>query len=412
MYFTELNQSEYETFINKHSSQYTQSIQHFNYRKENNKSVYLLGVKTDSDEVIAAGLFTTAPTLKFFNYAYSHRGPVMDYNNIELVDFFFKSLTLYLRRRGTIFALINPYIIENIRDHHGEILESKDNHIWMNHLEKLGYKHQGFSTGYSELSQARWLSILPLKGRTEEDILNGMDYNTARSIRKSIEMGVKVRDLQEDEFDIFYDLYQMAEKKHQFSLFSKDDIKQFLSTYGDMTHLKVAYLNLDEHLAHLSQEWDKAEAKRQELETAANNAPKSKKKRNVLKDQEIIVNSINKRKREAEQLYEEHGNTLYLASAIFVQTEDEMTYMFSGSNPKFNRYMGNYALQWSMIQYALDQKICRYNFFGITGDFTDEAEDAGVVDFKKGFGGYVEELVGDFIKPVQPLLYKIYQLRK
>lgn len=410
MYFTKLTQDEYASFIKQHSSQYTQTLEHFNYRNAHQQPVVLLGVKDDNEQVITAGLFTMAPIMKFFNYAYSHRGPIMDYHNIELVEYYFKSLTRYFRRQKTIFVLVDPYVVENIRNHHGDILSSKDNSVWMSRLKKLGYHHQGFTTGYSQFSQARWLSILALKGRNEEAILEAMDYTTARSIRKSIEMGVKVRDLSEDEFDIFYDLYRMAEKKHHFSLFSRADLKKFLSTYGCMTHLKVAYLNLDEHLEHLARDWQEAETKRQELQKAVDTAP-SKKKRNILKEQEIIVNSINKRKAEAKALYEEYGKTLYLASAIFVQTDDELTYMYSGSNPKFNRYMGNYALQWNMIRYALDQKICRYNFFGITGDFTPQAEDYGVLDFKKGFGGHIEELIGDFIKPVYPLLYKIYQKR-
>ena len=36
-----------------------------------------------------------------------------------------------------------------------------------------------------------------------------------------------------------------------------------------------------------------------------------------------------------------------------------------------------------MINYAIDHDIDRYNFYGISGHFTDDAEDAGVVKFKK-----------------------------
>ncbi|MBU7084570.1 peptidoglycan bridge formation glycyltransferase FemA/FemB family protein, partial [Staphylococcus aureus] len=44
---------------------------------------------------------------------------------------------------------------------------------------------------------------------------------------------------------------------------------------------------------------------------------------------------------------------------------------------------------------------------GITGVFSDEADDFGVQQFKKGFNAHVEELIGDFIKPVRPILYFI-----
>ena len=74
--------------------------------------------------------------------------------------------------------------------------------------------------------------------------------------------------------------------------------------------------------------------------------------------------------------------------------------------------MGAYRLQWEMIRYAKEHKINRYNFYGITGKFGLDAEDYGVQQFKKGFNTHIEELIGDFIIPVRPLLYKIYNLKQ
>src|SRR5699024_1931404 len=53
-----------------------------------------------------------------------------------------------------------------------------------------------------------------------------------------------------------------------------------------------------------------------------------------------------------------------------------------------------------------------HTFYGITGDFSENAEDFGVQKFKSGFNAHVEEYIGDFIKPVRPILYKIYTLLK
>ena len=66
-----------------------------------------------------------------------------------------------------------------------------------------------------------------------------------------------------------------------------------------------------------------------------------------------------------------------------------------------------YKLQWEMIKFAKDHNIDSYNFYGITGDFSEDAEDYGVQQFKKGFNAHVHEYVGDFIKPINPLAYKI-----
>ena len=45
-------------------------------------------------------------------------------------------------------------------------------------------------------------------------------------------------------------------------------------------------------------------------------------------------------------------------------------------------FAGSYV-QWKMINYAIEHGINRYNFYGISGDFSEDAEDAGVVKFKK-----------------------------
>ena len=45
--------------------------------------------------------------------------------------------------------------------------------------------------------------------------------------------------------------------------------------------------------------------------------------------------------------------------------------------------MGAYRLQWDMIQFAKEHNIDRYNFYGVTGDFSENAEDAGVQNLKK-----------------------------
>ena len=66
-----------------------------------------------------------------------------------------------------------------------------------------------------------------------------------------------------------------------------------------------------------------------------------------------------------------------------------------------------------MIKFAKEHDINRYNFYGITGDFSEDAEDAGVQKFKEGFNADVYEYIGDFVKPIKPIFYKLKRnLRK
>ncbi|MEJ7307179.1 peptidoglycan bridge formation glycyltransferase FemA/FemB family protein, partial [Staphylococcus epidermidis] len=74
----------------------------------------------------------------------------------------------------------------------------------------------GYTVGYDMMSQIRWLSVLDLKGKSEDQLMKEMDYQTRRNIKKTYEMGVKVRTLSIEETGTFFDLFRMAEEKHGF----------------------------------------------------------------------------------------------------------------------------------------------------------------------------------------------------
>lgn len=162
MKFTKLNINEYRSFVEQQFSHYTQSMDLYDYRINRAGGVHIVGVK-ENGNVVAACLLTDARIFKVFKYFYTHRGPVMDFTNLALVEFFFKKLTHYVSMRRGVFILVDPYVLENIRSADGEIIEHFNNKQWFKVMNKLGYQHQGFTTGYSAMSQIRWHSILDLK---------------------------------------------------------------------------------------------------------------------------------------------------------------------------------------------------------------------------------------------------------
>ncbi len=99
------------------------------------------------------------------------------------------------------------------------------------------------------------------------------------------------------------------------------------------------------------------------------------------------------------------GKTTPLTAAMFVNDGHEIVYLYSGSVRQYQKLGGAHLLQWHMIQEALDSGCKRYNFYGVK-----PVEGNGVYNFKQGFRGHVEELLGTFILPIG-LLGKIYTSR-
>ena len=72
--------------------------------------------------------------------------------------------------------------------------------------------------------------------------------------------------------------------------------------------------------------------------------------------------------------------------------------------------MAQYKLQMDMINEAIKRKIKVYDFGGISGNFTPGTENYGVYEFKRGFGGYVVEYIGEFDLTLSKLGYGIYNI--
>ena len=100
---------------------------------------------------------------------------------------------------------------------------------------------------------------------------------------------------------------------------------------------------------------------------------------------------------------------------MFILTKPEVIYLSSGNYDEFMNFNAQYLIQWEMIKYAVNNKYDRYNFYGISGNFDKNDKDYGIYEFKTGFNGYVEELIGEYAYPTSFVYYimkLIHKIRK
>ncbi|REB90518.1 peptidoglycan bridge formation glycyltransferase FemA/FemB family protein, partial [Staphylococcus pseudintermedius] len=83
-------------------------------------------------------------------------------------------------------------------------------------------------------------------------------------------------------------------------------------------------------------------------------------------------------------------------------------YFSVGSREKYKHFMVPYAMHSFMINYCFAHGYERYNFYGVSGDFTESSDDYVVYRFKRGFGVQIDELVGDFYKPIHKVKYFVF----
>lgn len=92
-----------------------------------------------------------------------------------------------------------------------------------------------------------------------------------------------------------------------------------------------------------------------------------------------------------------------IAASFFLQYRDEMVYLAGGYEEEASMLRASCAIQWYMIRKAMERGCTRYNFYGISGCYQPWEEGYGVYRFKRGFNAGIEEYIGNFILPINPL---------
>lgn len=400
MKFEELTEKEYNSFFEKHKLSTFFQSSHFNPidEMEGWKIVYL-GVKKDKKVIAASRFKYIAPHFNKYIY-YAPRGILMDYNDKKLVEFFTNNLKKYIKNNGGYVLHIDPPIIHKERNIDGNIVESGiDNSNIIEYLKTIGFKHDGFTRCYDYTKQVRWSFELPVKGKTEEEILKEMNGNTRRAIQKAEHLGVKIKELKRDELNIFKDIMDSTSERREFKDKSLKHYETMYDSFYDNGETKflLAYVDLKNTLKILNNDLF-------ELVKSKSNA-EAHKKESKLKELNSQIDNMEKRIKEIEQIKKEKGDTIYLASAMFMISKRDILYYHSGSYKEYMNFFGQYLIQWEMIKETIKLNKECYNFYGIKGVFDKDDDDYGVYLFKRGFNGHVIEYIGDFYLPITNYYY-------
>lgn len=373
-----------------------------------------VGIK-DKGEIIAAAFLTSIPQLRgLYRYYYAQGGLLIDYTQPKLVEYMIRHIKRYCRKRRGLYVRIDPnvYLVE--RDIDGcPIEDGFDNHYMIENMKKMGCLYCGEVTKLDDISQPRWQFVLDLKNKTKQQILKEMDQQTRWSINKTLKFGIEVKFFTKQKLPVFKQIMKHTSQRRGFEDHELSYYEDMMEAYGDKIRIPYAELDAVKYEKKMQEQLKQAEQDLAEVNQLLEQQPNSKK---FTKRQKVCVEAVEtalKRLQEAKDLKQQYPEPIILATALYLFGDDrEMLYLFSGAYEEFMHFNGPYAIQWAMIQMALEMGFERYNFYGISGNFSEDADDYGVYLFKKGFNGRVEERVGDFILPVSNLTFKFYNRLK
>lgn len=415
MIFCELTREEYNAFQKGHKyKHFLNDIMTLDLENLQGYTCQLVGVK-EGNEILAATLLIRFPIVRGkFHFYYAPRGFLVDYDNEDLFHFFTKELKKYAKKKKALYVLVDPYLQYQERDADGNLVEGGYNHHhFIQLMGQNGYEHQGFELGFGKNFQDfRWTYVMPLEGLDKDILWKNLHQQTRWSINRTLKYQIQVKELNVDELSVFDDIMKDTAKRRNFPArdisFYQNQVKAY------QKHLKVvlAYLDTNIYRDSLIRELNHEEEELKFVENELKKVPGSKKYTKKLKVEKEAIDLYHKKIDEVNKLEAEYGTFIPLAASEFINYGDEIIYLISGAYEEFRNFYASYAIQWYMIQKAIDEGKSFYNFYGITGNFDENSVDYGVYSFKRGFPGYCEELVGDFVLPVRSTIYGLLNLVK
>lgn len=404
MEFLILNEQEYYEFWKNHPQKtFLSTIEIGKLREKNNWQVHYVGIKDNNKICGAAMLLSKKKKLNTYEF-YSPRGILIDYNNQKYLNFFIKELTKYLKKHKAYSLRIDPYIIKKERDIDGNIVENGlDNNQVITNLEKLGFKKKKVN----DTEQVTWMFSLDLTNKTEEDLLKDMRASTRNKIHKVEKSGIKLKELPKDELDKFIGIVDKTAKRKNFKSKSKAYYEEMYNLFSTKNEIKyyITELNLAEYVERLTTELNEKQLK------LTNGNLNDKKKDILIKE----IASLNSKINEAKAIRTKTNNDIItLSGSMFILVYPEIIYLAGGNDEDYLKFNSQYLIQWELIKYGLNHSFKKHNFYGIPENINKHPDNYGIYEFKKGFNGTVEELIGEYELPINPIyyLYKLFHKLK
>lgn len=424
--FREVDREEFDKFSARHpEGNFQQTSKMGDVHAADGAEVSFLGVEEDG-RLVAATEFEVHRS-RLSTFAEIHNGPLCDFHDAELTKFLFSNLRNRAKQAGCAQLEITPEAPYRYHATDGSDLPNPDSdEPWpdgvpkglptgadnegLSNIVACGFKHEGFDHVYNAVP--RWRYLKDLKGIHDTDeLMASFLKNTRRNIRIAEHSFVTVKSCEREELETLHKLCQMSSDKQGFENRSLDYFELVYDGLGNDAELLIAYMDTAAYLRDRKDRHDRFVKDASRIEQQAKEMPSSKKVQRRLADaREKCVSSVD-RIREAQELVDADGTCVPVAGAMFVWGPKERVYLFSGSNPHYDRYCGATAIQYRAISDTVARGLPRYNFYGINGVFGDPRDPGhGLLEFKQGFGGYIEEMMGSFTMPIKPITYAAKQL--
>ena len=356
-----------------------------------------LGVYQDH-KLVAVASILIQPLPLGFTMLYIPRGPIMDYQNSELVVFMLQSIKTYAKSKRAVFAKFDPSLFLRKGLIGQETSDQEATLAIIQSLKECGVEWVGRTEDMGETIQPRFQANIYKEYFTEDQL----SKSTKQAIRTTRNKGVEVIFGGTELLDEFAALMKKTEARKGIHLRGRDYYEKLLTTYAGQSYITLSRINLAQRLASLKEQLEKnqAEASRFNEKTKPGKIDNNRQEKERLEEEIQFLHQELKAGQEIVSL----SGTLTLE---FGGTSENV---YAGMDENFRRYQPAILTWYETAQHAFDHGATWQNMGGVENQL-----DGGLYHFKSKFNPMIEEFVGEFNLPTSmlyPLVNKAYQLRK
>ncbi len=356
-----------------------------------------LGVYQDH-KLVAVASILIQPLPLGFTMLYIPRGPIMDYQNSELVAFMLQSIKTYAKSKRAVFAKFDPSLFLRKGLIAQEVKDQEATLAIIQSLKECGVEWVGRTEDMGETIQPRFQANIYKEYFTEDQL----SKSTKQAIRTARNKGVEVIFGGTELLDEFAALMKKTEARKGIHLRGRDYYEKLLTTYAGQSYITLSRINLAQRLASLKEQLEKnqAEASRFNEKTKPGKIDNNRQEKERLEEEIQFLHQVLKAGQEIVSL----SGTLTLE---FGGTSENV---YAGMDENFRRYQPAILTWYETAQHAFDRGATWQNMGGVENQL-----DGGLYHFKSKFNPMIEEFVGEFNLPTSmlyPLVNKAYQLRK
>lgn len=349
-------------------------------------------------KLVAVASILIQPLPLGFTMLYIPRGPIMDYQNSELVAFMLQSIKTYAKSKRAVFAKFDPSLFLRKGLIGQETSDQEATLAIIQSLKECGVEWVGRTEDMGETIQPRFQANIYKEYFTEDQL----SKSTKQAIRTARNKGVEVIFGGTELLDEFAALMKKTEARKGIHLRGRDYYEKLLTTYAGQSYITLSRINLAQRLASLKEQLEKnqAEASRFNEKTKPGKIDNNRQEKERLEEEiQFLLQEL-----KAGQEIVSLSGTLTLE---FGGTSENV---YAGMDENFRRYQPAILTWYETAQHAFDRGATWQNMGGVENQL-----DGGLYHFKSKFNPMIEEFVGEFNLPTSmlyPLVNKAYQLRK